>query len=330
MVSEAAAVVALASVALLAVAGLAGAAPPAPDLRIAVWASAVLAVGWACVEVAYWACLARSRFARALAAQAGTAAARLLAVLAVAWVGPSLAAILVAWSGTSIVLGAAWLLVVAAPMRRPDLARARALLRYGRWQGFGQTLAALGGHQGVLLLLVVGGREAEAGVLSLAISLCFGVFLLHGAFVEHLALRIAGAEPGALPGFLRTTLLPTGGVVILAAAVLAALHRLAPAFLPHDVWNGGDAFVAVSVSALLVIAHAPFEAALHGYLDPRPIFWSRMLRLAIVSGAGSLAALGGGGAAAMGWLYAVAAAVSLAYVAAALRRRARRRGTMPV
>ena len=319
LVAEAAAVVALASAALLLAAGLLGVALPA--LSVAVWASAVLAIGWASVEVAYWVCLARRRFARAFAVQAATAAARLLAVLAVAGAGGSLGAVLVAWSGTSLALGAAWLAGVAAGAARPDRARAVALVRYGRWQGFAQTLAALGGHQGVLLLLLVGGREAEAGTLSLAISLCFGVFLLHGALVEHLAMRVAGAEHGALPGFLRGAALPTGGLVLVAAAGLAAVHALGPFLLPAEVWDGGAAFVAVGASALLVIVHAPFEAALHGHLDPRPIFWSRTLRLGIVGVAGPFVAVGGD-AASMGWLHAAATTASLAYIAVALRRRA--------
>ena len=311
LIGEAAAFLAIATV--LATALVVGYAL-ALGAPLALWATLGAGIGWAAVELAYWIALARRRHALAVLAQAGTAAGRLAVLAVVAAAAPTREAILVSWAVSGLGLGLLFLGLAAGGARRPRRADLATLVRYSRWQGLGQAVAAAGAQQPVLMLLILGGQAVEAGRLSLATSLLFGVLLIHQGFFEHLSVAVAARPPGALRRFLRAALLQGLALAAVAALLLVATHVLATLFLPAEVWAGGRAFAPMGAVALLVILHGPFEAVLHGLLAPRPILYGRLIRLGLVTSVGLPVSVSGS-AADMAWVQVLAALASLGHVA---------------
>lgn len=313
-----------ATAAALLVVTLAAAAFVAEGAGTALWAAVGAALGWACAEFAYWIHLARARYLRAVAAQAGTAAGRLLILTLVAAVAPSETALLATWTLCGIGFGGLALLGAAPPIRLPGPALVATLVRYSRWQGLAQALSAVAGQQPVLLLLMVGEQPAEAGKFSLALALMFGVLLGYQGLFEHLTIEVARTGADRLRGFLRAALAKTAVALAAGALLLAAEYLLAPLALPGALWAGGAVFAPLALAALLTVAHCPFEAVLHGLFAPNPIFWSRLIRLALVGALGVPVSILGR-AEDMAWLMTLASVVSLAYLVAETERRLRSR-----
>ena len=284
-----------------------------PGLRVPLAATLAAAAGWASAELAYWIFLARGRHAGALAAQAGTAMLRLFVVAIVAPSWPARDPLLLAFAGSGFVSGGIAVLFAARGARRPAPALVLELVRYARWQGVAQILSALAGQQAILMLLLIGDQPVEAGMFSLALSLMFGVFFIYAGLFEHLSAEVSEREIASNLHFLQSTASRTAALVALSGMMLAAEYVLAPVILPQELWSGGAVFIPLAIATLLTLAHAPFEALLHGRLMPRTIFESRLLRIALVALLGLPVALLGD-AAQMAWIQVLAVAMSLAFL----------------
>ncbi len=285
----------------------------APGSRWPVAATVAAAIGWALVELSYWIFLARGHHHGALAAQAGTAVLRFLVVAAVAVTLPGRDALLVAWAGSGAGLGAVAIGFAARGAHWPGGALVATMLRYTRWQGVAQLLSALGGQLAILMLLLVGDQPVEAGKFSLALSLMFGIFLIYAGLFEHLSAEVAVRGAVATRRFLSLAMRWTGAMLALSVLVLAAEYLVAPWLLPAEIWAGGSVFVPLALAALVILAHAPLEALLHGRLRPRAILEARVIRIAVIAAFG-IPLSQTGDAAQMALLQLGAAGLSWAYL----------------
>ena len=284
-----------------------------PEDRLAAAATLAAAGGWAAAELAYWVFLARAHPGRALAAQAGTASLRLLIVAAVAAATPERDALLLAWAASGLLFGGAAVMFAARGLRLPRPALVLGLVRYARWQGMAQILSALAGQQAILMLLLIGGQPAEAGKFSLALALMFGVLFVYAGLFEQFSAEVAEWDSLSARRFLRSAVRRTGVMIALSAALLAAEYFAAPWILPEILWSQGTVFVPLAVATLIILAHAPLEALLHGRLVPRAILESRLIRIVLVGVLG-VPISRFGDAEQMAWLQVLAVTASLAFL----------------
>jgi hypothetical protein len=287
------------------------------------------AAAWACTEFAYWLFLVQSRARDALLAQAGTVIGRAAAVLVVGLaVSAAESALALAYGCVGFALGAISLIRAAIGHAAiPSLTVIRKLLRYSAWQGFAQSLATLSVWFGAFILLLAQ-KPADSGQFSLAMTITVGVATLAYGMTEYLTIR-AAALPGleSLGEFLRGATLRCGQAVAACATLLLFIGVAAPVVFPERLWVA-EVYLALSLSVLLGVLHAPLEAAAHYLMAPQISFISRLVRLGCLATAATPAAFVAG-AVAVAWVYTGATAVGLIYLCLAVVHR-RRRNEVPV